>query len=289
MNARLGRLLGTDPAVYDWVEATLLYTQATQGHVSGTCLTAGARALPPKQAERVIMELADGAGLTRQGGRARGGYLADRYVVTDADKLRAALRSAREAAVLLAELAAAEPPQDTFELVATFPEGFPAVADVAPLNTSLQRLVVSATESVVVLIPFFDDQGLDPLADALLARARLGVQVTLIVREVGDSRTVNHRVLKRFAARIREAGVAERFSMYEFEERGADGRLQVTFHAKAILVDGVRAYLGSANLTANGMERFLELGTLLTGPAVAELKAIVSEMLRADYRRRVKW
>lgn len=51
-------------------------------------------------------------------------------------------------------------------------------------------------------------------------------------------------------------------------------------HAKAIVVDGKRAYVGSENFTANSLNNNRELGILLDDPAILE---IMSSVMRSDW------
>lgn len=48
------------------------------------------------------------------------------------------------------------------------------------------------------------------------------------------------------------------------------------FHAKFVLVDRQRGYLGSANLSVNGLERNLELGTSLSADEARTLDDLVT-------------
>lgn len=286
MSRRLAELLGNHREKYDWIEAVLLLGQAGDGFVSGSALTSGAHSLSADVAERVMMALA-AEGALRMKGKARVGYLQDKYVVTSPDRLREVLRISLYLATVDGEQDR-QPASEAFELIATVPEELDdaSSANFAPLAPSLQRLVVSASKSVMVLIPFFDQDGLDPIADALLARAGLGIPVTLIVREVGEEDSVNRRVISRFLKRVRESGLQGMVRVYEFDHRRANGT-RVTFHAKAVIVDRRRAYLGSANFTTNGMGRFLEIGVIVEGEKVAALADLVDAVLAPGVARRV--
>ncbi|MNZ73602.1 cardiolipin synthetase [compost metagenome] len=65
---------------------------------------------------------------------------------------------------------------------------------------------------------------------------------------------------------------------------GAEVRFQTAphLHAKAILVDGRRLYLGSVNLTTNSMDNNRELGLLIETP---ELVATVGKTINQDWAR----
>jgi phosphatidylserine/phosphatidylglycerophosphate/cardiolipin synthase-like enzyme len=53
-----------------------------------------------------------------------------------------------------------------------------------------------------------------------------------------------------------------------------------TFHAKLLIVDGVRAYVGSANMTGASFESSMELGVILSGEAARQLSRFVEVVVR---------
>jgi hypothetical protein len=58
-----------------------------------------------------------------------------------------------------------------------------------------------------------------------------------------------------------------------FEGEGADTQ---TFHFKVVSVDrGLRAYMGSANMTVSSLRSRMELGVILTGSAARQLDRVL--------------
>ena len=55
-------------------------------------------------------------------------------------------------------------------------------------------------------------------------------------------------------------------------------------HAKVLVVDDERGYVGSANLTAAGLGRHVELGVEIVGPQVAELTKLLVALERIGTR-----
>jgi phosphatidylserine/phosphatidylglycerophosphate/cardiolipin synthase-like enzyme len=136
-----------------------------------------------------------------------------------------------------------------------------------PATPHQARLVVSPTNSrakIVTLIRsarqslFVQDETCsDPeVIGAIADRQRAGVQVTV---EVAEARDLD---------KLQAAGIPAK-------------QLQSHYlHAKTIVADDARAYVGSENLTANSLDNNRELGILLTDPAIlGQLTGVV----RADW------
>jgi phosphatidylserine/phosphatidylglycerophosphate/cardiolipin synthase-like enzyme len=121
---------------------------------------------------------------------------------------------------------------------------------VSPTNArrALLDLIASATRSIDVYAEVVRDE---EVLDALIAAEERGVAVRLLMSEEDedDDRGREER------ARLAEAGVEVRFH----------ARLYV--HAKIVLVDRTRAYLGSQNFTATSLDQNRELGLIVDEPA----------------------
>ncbi len=119
----------------------------------------------------------------------------------------------------------------------------------------LLGLIEGAQRDILIEQNGFTDE---TLYDALLAAMDRGVRVRLL----GDARARGSHYFGRLAERLREEGARVRYL----------ARLKV--HAKAMLVDGVAAFVGSQNFTATALTANRELGAVLTGgAALARLKA----------------
>ena len=131
------------------------------------------------------------------------------------------------------------------------------------------ELVDQARVEVRLAAPFIDPEAVHFLTDSLISAGRRGVDVRVVT----------------------SIGQASRFAeMAQLWPAGGDGRLRVTevqtqlsplgSHAKALVADGERGYIGSANLTAAGLGRHVELGVELVGPQLAELIKILEALER---------
>lgn len=123
---------------------------------------------------------------------------------------------------------------------------------VSPLNArrELQSLIDSSRQSLEVYVLSLED---DAMAAALGAAAERGVRVRLITNPPsGDDGYADERAL------VRASG-------------GHVGFLNTpNVHAKIVIVDGRRAFVGSQNFTATSLDQNREVGILVDDAAVLE-------------------
>lgn len=159
--------------------------------------------------------------------------------------------------------------------VATLPGELRPLLRPPPLRQTagvLLDLIDHATQEIRLAAPFVDADAVGFLADALLGAARRSVDLAVIT-SLGQG--------------VHFVELGRRWSA----DPNARGRLRVTevqthlsslgSHAKVIVVDSRRGYVGSANLTAAGLGRHVEIGVELAGPQVAELTRVLAALERA--------
>ncbi|MDB5096624.1 MAG: hypothetical protein JWM80_1045 [Cyanobacteria bacterium RYN_339] len=122
----------------------------------------------------------------------------------------------------------------------------------SPTNSrsQIRALIASATKSIAMEIEFASD----PELIALLGeKAKHGVDVTAMMSAQGVDKctgsSINGDELKLF----NNAGITKVAFMKK-----------LTLHAKAIVVDGARVYVGSENLSANSLDNNRELGIIVS-------------------------
>lgn len=133
------------------------------------------------------------------------------------------------------------------------PDG-PLVVSPTTARPDLLALIGGAERSIAVYAEVVRDP---EVVAALGAAAGRGVQVRLVVSPDGDA----------------DRGDAERATLAEagVEIRYARG---LYIHAKLVLVDGLRALVGSQNFTATSLDQNRELGVMVDDPAsIARLQA----------------
>ena len=131
--------------------------------------------------------------------------------------------------------------------------GFSTTAEV------FSRLFASARTSIKVFSPY-----VDPTFTTLAREARAPIQVVTTLRE---ARMKSSPVLERFAT-------ARPLAVRYLHEKHAKSQM-FQLHAKMILADSARAYIGSANMTDTSLHYNLELGVFTEDPGlIAQLHAL---------------
>lgn len=123
-------------------------------------------------------------------------------------------------------------------------------------------LIVGARNKIRIFSPFLDARGLDVLTVALAAATRRGVQAS-----VGYARRGNRdNAIEQLEERIHANGAPTLLRTVAIE---SDRPFP---HLKLIAADGVRAYIGSANLTWPALTSNAEIGALVDGEPVRVLE-----------------
>jgi len=146
--------------------------------------------------------------------------------------------------------------KERFDLLLNYPKGigmgpFDGFMD---LYSEISRLIVNSKVELRVVNPYFDEEGNNRILPALKAAAADGVKVRMI------SRPDIPPELKGLI--LRTSGINLR---HFYGERG-----ETTFsaHAKFLIADDARVYLGSANFTKRSLESNVETGVIFSGPRV---------------------
>jgi putative cardiolipin synthase len=161
------------------------------------------------------------------------------------------------------------------------------------LMPSLGRLIKQAEREIIILNPFFEEDGFHQLHQPLLNALDNNIEVIIITRYLQDPDSHNRSVVEEFTYRCRERDIPlKNLTLFDYtvwdEETDMTARNQegenpkFTLHAKLLITDQTRAYLGSANVTDYGFERYLEIGAKLDGPAVASYRELVDFLLDSD-------
>jgi phosphatidylserine/phosphatidylglycerophosphate/cardiolipin synthase-like enzyme len=132
---------------------------------------------------------------------------------------------------------------------------------VSPTNSekTLEDLIDSAASTLDIEVETLGDSKID---DRLIAAAGRGVKVRIVVSDSSSTTTASS------VAALAAKGI-------QVKKLGTP-----TVHAKAIVVDSARAYVGSENLTTQSLVYNREVGLVTaTGPVVARIASTVA----ADY------
>lgn len=168
-------------------------------------------------------------------------------------------------------------------LVATLPASLANVASgLNSLRTTpgvIAELIHDSKSEVLISTPFLSagDRhiGGESLFEALSAASRRGVLLRFLLSEDGAS-------LYRQQALSTQFPKAEVYSPVDPQRDGG----QLGSHAKVVIADRLRAYIGSANLTTRGMHGNLELGTLVEGIVAEDCWKLLHEAVTTGYFKR---
>lgn len=190
-----------------------------------------------------------------------------------------ALRLAFDAASLLATHD--QPPENT--VVATIPYEDPALDQrmFEPLLSNTIELIQSAERDLTLVSPFLNEEAYERLRPALHTAVGQGADITLITRYLtyGDedyNREFTERVLD-------DERLAPRTTCHEY----IDESTWTTFHAKIVIADAERAYMGTANLTHKGLDTNLELGVLFRDGTAERFANLVTALRESAFLHEV--
>jgi phosphatidylserine/phosphatidylglycerophosphate/cardiolipin synthase-like enzyme len=148
-------------------------------------------------------------------------------------------------------------------------------ADLEATEHAFRAMVQEARARVVVMTPFFDERGARWLQE-LFDNVAVGVSAILVLRSLEDTMRPDYPTgYPSIAPWLKAKGV----QVYNYSAPRLDGRGRETFHAKVVLCDSDRAYVGSTNLTTASLEHSMEMGVALTGKAAADVAVIIRAVL----------
>lgn len=195
------------------------------------------------------------------------------------------LVGARRMLELSREMADRRDPEE-FELLCTLPQEDPQFEDLHPVDFGLEQITSRllelcghASRRIVLLSPFIESEGIEWLIPGLRSAIQRGVSVDFISKDLEVGSANSHAVDSLITADQEQTpGSLRIFDYYEPSDEREAYPLY-TLHAKLLLVDGERAYIGSANFTENAFTRYLEVGTILEGDQIAGLVDLADHVL----------
>lgn len=166
------------------------------------------------------------------------------------------------------------------EVVATVPEELPRNLLVrTAMRTTLGVLVELITESqnhLILASPFLQFSAIcrGPLGLALRSAAQRGVLIDIVSTSGSLLETDTAGLFgNRLPMTLRVS--QPKANLVDSEVMGS--------HAKLCLVDGVAAYIGSANFTENGLTKHFEVGTLVRGQPAVDLWSVVKRLFAEGF------
>lgn len=163
-------------------------------------------------------------------------------------------------------------PEEPSKLCEALPEQGPYCARLGTTNSVFARIAHEAKFRLVIVTPFIDRVGAEWIASMFRLTDGKSVERILIIRDYHSAKASLSCI----------AGELDRLQvrMFDYYIRHEGRRLPFeTFHAKFVLGDDTQAYIGSANMLVSSLEISLEVGVLLNGQSVLDIKRLVNTML----------
>ena len=132
----------------------------------------------------------------------------------------------------------------------------------------LPSIAENASERFVVMTPFLDEVGGEILL-ALFQHVRPSVRKQLIIRATADGLLPAGYLA--ITGQLSALGV----EAFNFRLDKGDAFGMETFHAKVVLADNAKAYVGSANMNKWSFQYSLELGLLVSGKAADRIGQVI--------------
>lgn len=170
------------------------------------------------------------------------------------------------------------PPAHPSRLVEVLPkEGF-AWTRLYDTKDSLIELASQARERLIIVSPFLDKEGLQWIEHLFDATAARLIDRILIVR--GRDR-LEKEVLCNQQTRLSCLGIKV-LSYAIMHDPALRNPAVETFHAKILLADNDKAYIGSANMTRWSRDFSMECGVILKGPSVKPVATLVEAIMKVS-------
>jgi len=133
---------------------------------------------------------------------------------------------------------------------------------------SLIELASQAERRLVIVSPFLDKEGVQWIGQLFEATVRKQIERIMVIRGCDKEETEalcgSSSHLATYRVKILRYAIARDTS-----------RSIETFHAKIVLADGDKAYVGSANMTRWSRDFSMECGVILRGPSVKPVATLV--------------
>jgi len=128
------------------------------------------------------------------------------------------------------------------------------------LLVALGKILEATRNSLVILSPYWRVEGVRSLLSTANRDNYAGVNVRVLTQNACFMKADDRDALNFFIAKMRESGA----SVQAFAPRTIGG-LTPFLHAKLIVADSNKAYVGSANFTSSGLDHGIEVGVVLEG------------------------
>lgn len=147
---------------------------------------------------------------------------------------------------------------------------------ISTMKEEFQKLFERANHSIYICSPFLEYNGFDIYLPILLSKAKTGVDIKIVSRQIGiadpDSR---YKQIKKIHRIFKENKASISIRNYHFFE---EKMVSSSIHAKMIISDYEYAYIGSGELRKNSFDKNFEVGVILKGEQAHQLGKIFEKI-----------
>jgi phosphatidylserine/phosphatidylglycerophosphate/cardiolipin synthase-like enzyme len=164
------------------------------------------------------------------------------------------------------------PPALPSRLMETLPKQGFSWTRLYDTKDSLIELASQAERRLVIVSPFLDKEGVQWIGQLFEATVRKQIERIMVIRGRDKAET---EALCGSSSHLASYGV----KILSYAIARDTSRSIETFHAKILLTDGDKAYVGSANMTRWSRDFSMECGVILRGPSVKPVATLVDAIL----------
>lgn len=147
------------------------------------------------------------------------------------------------------------------------------------LYSWIQELILTSNNRIVFISPYFSENGIRHLLTSLDAinNNKKGIVIDFLVNDMEEKN--NSKAFTFLSENIKLVN-NNKIRIYEPIEREND---KLLFHAKLLLVDGEKGYLGSANYSERGLSSQFEIGIPMRINQIKPLMELVDYWINNSY------
>lgn len=276
MEMSIGAILGDDEANYDLVKSVVMYLSIKQKTFTANDLVTIMGGTFTVHSLQNLLYALEAKGVVKEEGQHR----QKQYILVNKEKLNLVLQQAYLTKIAHEEIYQKINKNHVIS-VATIPPYLKnkhpeLVALFGDLYGEIHRLITSAQKTILLVTPFFEQQGMNMLTHALIFAAKRGVLIQVISRKLAENTALLNQLKNSFKA----AGIRDKLCIYNYMD--CNQSEVYTFHAKVLVTDREIAYVGSANFTQYAFERNIEIGFVLKGEHVNSINLLLEKMLNSE-------
>jgi len=144
------------------------------------------------------------------------------------------------------------------------------------LKNSFHRLFNSATKTIGICSPFLEYNGIDDFLPVLLKKAKEGVKIQILSRQISD-KDPNNRYNQILDVKkvFNDHKLPISIRNYHYY---LNGKIASSTHAKIVVIDSLYAYVGSGEIRKNSFEKNFEIGIIVDGEEARKIGIIFNDL-----------